>query len=196
MPVLVIKNRKVRTIAPGARVIRDEGIVAVVAAVDHKVKWSTLTYQDGSYERILSDSELPVQHSELTEEEAKEAEHRRATEWITSRIDEAPQVVEARKAQLIEQLSTKSVGWHAATWANYAASQVEAAIWERVAKVAENRQVDLVEAVRLVEADISKKIIRDLSPVHTSTSAISTFASAIELQATVEWVRELEWHIF
>ena len=196
MPVTVEHTVKAKSVRIGDEIqFPGKHFTELVDDVDPKVKWTTISTDYGPT-KIELDTEVTVYRQELTEEEAKAEEHRRALAWITSRIEEAPEIVEVLKAKLLSDLDTKSVGWHASSWANFAAAQVAAAIWERVAKVAENHKVDLVEAVRLVEADIKKRIVRDLSPLHNSTSAVSTLANAVELQVTVEWVRELEWHVF
>jgi hypothetical protein len=207
MPQLVTKSRTVRSLAPGAEVVFGDE-VRVVETVDHKVKWSTITYKDGLGKiRVEGDSTVMVQAMEMTEEEREAALLRRRIEGIEAMIEQAPMSVAAAKDKLMAEIDSP---W-TSHWAyeSFIAAKESARLWAEVAKVWELAQQPeheakaieageepfetIIDAKAYIVRKYRGRLLENFTPTSRSTSVVSNAIEDIQREVQIKFVRDDRW---
>lgn len=85
MPVDVIRDVPASQLRKGDRVVTEStepGVVVVTEKVV-KVKWTTLTFDDGTSRLVRNEHPMRVKRSELTESERTLRDYDHAVKWLT-----------------------------------------------------------------------------------------------------------------
>lgn len=210
MPQTVRKERKVRTLKSGDKVvvINAVGDVLIVETADHKVKWSTVVYTDGSKVRVEGDEMVIVESEEPTAEERAE-ERKEARIWGIERsiTQAADSLAEAREKMIAEIDSPYTSHW---AYEAFIAAKEADILWRRVAHVWElaqqpehkDRAIEqgekpfetIIDAYDYVKRDVMKKVLEYFDPTSRSTSTVSNVIEDVQRGVQLKFARDDRWY--
>lgn len=173
--------------------------MGTVDRVDRKKVNGTVHFQEEDAAQVVVRlaQGFTVLRSEETPEEKAEAERDYSIRAIRTAIDNAPKIVAARMQDAHDVLEN---GWASSQMyavANLISAKMEASLWAKVEKVSVDKDVDLVEAAKMVREYVQKRILQGhgVRLTNVSTSLVSNTAEAIEAEAQFEWLRDLEFKV-
>lgn len=199
MPTLVAQTIKARQLRVGD-VIEDDGITYLtVTQVDIKTRYVHVHVRaaDGQYLestcRYEIDHDIVVRRPTATRVEFIDAVHQAAAYWARHEIAASPGEVEKTRNQLVEDLAYRPES-HSYAYARYVKAQAVAAIWTRVAKLAEQDGVSLVDALYEMRDTLTDDFV-GASFENRSTSHLANAIEAVDREAKSDWLQQLKMRL-
>lgn len=159
--------------------------------VKHKYAYVPVEGRDRPL-RLALDVNQRISRLVPTEEESVAQRLAFTISAITARHATLTELVKDYHQKLIDNLDMLDASWHGRYWASYAEAQYELGLWNKVFKIAENREVNLSEALDLFVDHLRTEFIRRGNFSPRSTSMISNFCETMQNDVTARFIRDHE----
>jgi hypothetical protein len=193
MPQMVQYTVPARAVKEGNLLVSHVEEPVTVGHVEVKTKYTTI-YAGAESVRLPNEAEVIIHREEQTEEEKAAAEAEYVLKTITERMQKAPRLVEVAKKGVLDAVENGWASKQMAAVADLITAETQAQLWKDVQKIADNRHITVVDATRMLRDDMMRKMIDyGIRLTNVSTSMVSNTANAVELEAKVEWLRDMKW---
>lgn len=170
-----------------------------VVVVDRKIKWATVTFADGSTERVPVDEEWTIDRLERTADE-KAAERLRFTlEWLDREQRGAVDALDAAREKTARSLLAGEEQTHW-TLLDVIVAQERFKLWEEFRRGAayqvnrpEDEQLTLLEVLRELRADVAERLLERTSFLSRSTSVVSNVVEDAQREVQARWLRDTRY---
>lgn len=201
MPVTVEKTINVRQLQVGDVILRDnenEPELTVTARPLVKVKYAYVGYRAKDIVGQIpfdKDESVLIRREEPTEEEAAESQRKAVITWVAESLARARERLVTTREKLINNLDMRDASWHGRHWASYATAQIELGLWNYVAQVAQEREIDYYDALLIVRDEVRRRLFDYGHFLPRSSDMMTNYAEALESDTRLSFLQIIEYHV-